>query len=364
MMSMRSIIIVVRWVASLFLVTSCSVCVTSHAQTRETVFNVKKRNHLQSVYFPRDSVVFGPCYCGGKAGNTFKSWSLVNGGVDTLFSLDQRTWIDVMAMGHNGDLIAIATMGDEPHFLGCYSLSGHAWQWKFDNAESVRDLTFSEDDQEVIAVWSDWIYRIDSRSGKRLERYAGILRDFPLGGNKITLGSFSTSGRYYAIWQEHPSPWGLADLGLTAANKEVCVWDLRQRKTVANIKKPDAIVLAVTFSDSEDYLFMSCADHKILLASLAENKIVTTCDGDANYLTSCKGRKFVAGGSWEATVWEYPTMNKVKNLGTLTNAMRPSEEMPLAFSNDGRWLAIEQLGRLNLYDTDSWEVRWSVQTCP
>ena len=351
----------------------------SGARCEEASVTQLKGNRLEHVVFvPHRDLVVGVCQ--SEPQGSIRFWSTGDGALRSVLELGDHVWAPALTVSDNGDLLAVSML---PSTVGCYSLAENRWLWKvaaLDNGIVGDSMVFTADSKRLIVVTVRDIQTYDAMTGAVLKRqhdaqaFSAGFPDYQTRSNHV-----SPSGRLAAFWQgnlEH-------DEGQAwhSRNVWVAVWDiergtpiLRKAKLQEKYKNSSA-----AFTQDERSLLLGSMDGQIRVLSLANQKVAdqwrvsgsfdigTFADDPSPYPVeamefSPDSQLLAVMARAGISVWTWPDHRLVKELPGVCAAAAGGigQGYPLAFSEDGRFLAFEDHGRLCLYETKTWTRRWSV----
>ena len=267
--------------------------------------------------------------------------------------------VDTVTISHDGRLVAVSFI--HTRGVGCYSLKDKKWLWtvKWLNGErhSPEELRFTPDDKKIIAVGEKNTAIYDANTGDILERQTEPLNKYIRMIDAITGAVLSPSGRYLAAWQR-PAVYGM--LRRLFANKNITVWDIKENKFVAKWTKPKQRLFSAVFTPDEKYIVLSSDEGFLSEWSIPEQKLVREwkVPGRAELTFSPNGRFLATTGVGGGNVRVYDYLSR-----------EPAHEflrvgIPIAFSPDSKYFALEKNGYLCLYETETWKEKWCVPSCP
>ena len=303
-------------------------------------------------------------------------WRTDDGRVDHFIPFPKMTWPDEVDISQDGARIAIiffdsGQMDRKPDWLGCYSLVGKHWLWrwkweKYETRESPRQVKFCSDSRKMLIVgyWSMWY--LDADTGEEIGQRRGFLKEYPVLRWGLRSSYISPSGRYLVIWQEKPFEgigWGL--------NKFVTVWDLALGKEVVRWRKPTCECEIAAFSPDEESIVFGCKDGYVREWSIKTRSLVrefSTRGNISSVVFSTDGRYLgVNSDCKEIIIFDRVTQKMVH---TFVSSGREytqivGEQYPMAFSSDGQLFTFRNEERkICLYSTSTWEQKWCVDPKP
>jgi WD40 repeat protein len=336
----------------------------------------KNPNHTQHVCIIKSAGIVaasvGRTKCfEDSSGVTF--WALDNGKETYFLQLGEWELVDragLISSHQSGKLLIQVTNvkdRDESYF-GCYSVQDEKWNWKIPNVRDLYWMAFSGDDRFVIAVRKKYVYWLNAETGEVVETDKAMLEEYTSGHNWTTGTVISQSGKYLLRWHRY-EPRGWLHFLFPKPNPFVTVYDLEQRKPVARIERPESTICWANFLPGEKHVAFGCEDTKIRIWSLDDGQIIRKFIGPDTYIVSPRDQGYFAAGGIDeerlVKVWSWPELQLVKRFTGLENATFYScDIMPFAFSEDGKYFAIELLGKLRLYETGTWNELWATPTCP
>lgn len=329
----------------------------------QSVWNSKNSNlnSIRSLGFTPESVV-GACDC-GESGTIVKTWSLSEGYADTLF----RSRLREIHISNNGAYIAVRTFKDSI-LLQIFSMEKRKWLWQ-SKGTHYDAIAFSENDQYLVAVNQIVLEKFDVNTGTKTQTknpIEGELAEYVENKKRVVKQKLSPSGRYLVIWNNASHhEWGDFWLCLISPfssppNTNIAVWDILENKLVSEIQKPSSGIVSVVFSPDGRTVFLVCGDKKIRTWSLAENRIIKEFDGSYMDISARDDLLVVVEG--HLRILNYLTFKLMKDFGRVGDKVGRLSEW--SFSSDGKYFALEVEGILYLYETDTWEVLWSIPSCP
>lgn len=328
--------------------------------------NKMKRNNLNFIFFLSTKNKLLTNYSGyNTEGEYICTWDIKDGERKTFAYLGDDIWITSMVLSHDENYIIVATMTKDFLQLKCYYVNEEKLLWEIDDLDYMDYLSFSEDDQEVIAVGNDAVYRIDSKNGNVIKEIETIRDAYPQHGHISTWAFLSKSGRYLVIWQVQPV-WSIIDLFRSSANKKISVWDITKEKIIASFELLDGGLQTAAFSNDEKSVFLG-SKNEILLWNLEQNKITKRIPGHAIYMLTNHSKKIFAASlkikdRFDLYVWKYPSGELETVISPFAINFSKTGKMPVNFDKAGKYCAIERGGTLFLYDTANWNVLWRAET--
>jgi len=341
-------------------------------------------NKLKKLYFvPQHGLIAAAC--NSLPNGSIRLWSINDGKLGEIIDLKKREWADSLAISNDGKLVAAALLGTKE--IGCYSLKEKKWVWRRKSMEKgiAGDvMQFTLDDRKLVVVGFRNIVIYDTGTGAVLQKQedsTGFSSGFP--EYRTRINGISPSARYAAFWQgilEHDEGrW-------SSKNIWVSIRDIETGKTIAKQGKIQDKYknCSATFTPDEKNLLLGSMDGYVRVWSIAEQKVIKewkaywhddrssfeenpapneidsmTFSPDGRYLSTMGHLK---GGS-AVRIWDY-TANKLTHEfnDVISSSLPMCSGYPTAFSLDGKYFALEQQGKLCLYDTQTWKEKWCVPT--
>lgn len=308
-------------------------------------------------------------------------WSTENGRLNHFVPFSREVWPAHFAISPDGTRVAVIfydplSKDKRPHGLGCYSLVGKKWLWKWKWLKDEIDgapltVRFLPDNRRilVLGLWSIWYY--DAETGQKIHEWKGLLRDYEVWKYAVRTSYVSPSGRFLVIWQEKPFE-GKARGGV---NKYVAVWDLETGKEVARWEKPNYECQIATFSPDEQSVIFGCKDGYIREWSIRNRSMVRELRikiSEPKWVLSVvfspDGKHLAVDAGTEAiTMTDYAKqieIHKFDRPGTGGYSSTVGKQYPMAFSSDGEYFVLWDKDRICLYVTSTWEQKWCVVPTP
>lgn len=339
----------------------------------------RRWNRLEKLHFvPQQELLVATC--SSEPNGSVRFWSIDNGNLKEVLDLGTKDWATSFAVSNGGDLIAIAFLTKKE--IGCYSLKERKWLWKVSRLLVDSPMRITPDDKKLVVVDVTDIVIYDAHTGAVLQKQEDSKRfsdGFP---NYITrLDAISPSGRYAAFWHGYPLAHG--ETWASSRNIWVLVRDIEKGKVIAKqgkIQKKYKNCSAI-FTPDEKNLVLGSTDGFVRIWSISEQKVVrewrsygageepdsrrdpshtiqSICFSAAQEYLATMG--FVKGG-FDIKIWDYTTNKLIHEFkDVISSSLGMCSGYPMAFSPDGRYFALEQQGNLCLYDTQTWQNKWSV----
>jgi WD40 repeat protein len=246
---------------------------------------------------------------------------------------------------------------------------------------------FTPDDRKLVIVGARNIVSYDVHTGTVLQKQEdskGFSGGFP--NYRAGIAAISPSSKYAAFWLGEPEPhdetwWSLRNIWVLVRDIETGKTIAKQGKVQEKYKNCSAV-----FTPDEKNLLLGSMDGYVRVWSIGDQKVIRgwkaywddqsegfekgdhsrfieamTFSADGRYLATLGLLK----GKFIIRIWE-PSSSKLiyqlPDVGNLPSAM--CSGYPMAFSPDGKYFAFEQHGNLCLYDTQTWEQKWSVPSWP
>lgn len=328
----------------------------------QDVWNTKNNNmnNIRSLGFTPEFVV-GVCDCGG-IGTVVKTWSLSDGEADSLF----RARIQEICISNNGNYLAIRSFKDSI-MLQTFFIEGKKWLWQYTGSH-YNSIAFSEDDEYLIAINENAIEEFEVQSGDKNILKTPLedkLSDYIESKKRALRQKLSPDGKYMIIWNDKINyEWDISFLFLFSAspNPNIAVWDILENKLISEIQKPLSKIVSVAFSPDGKKVFLGCEDEKIRVWSLLANKIIKDFEGDPSYIDVSNRNNLLGIGGDHLRILNSLTFTLIKDFGKVGDKVGRLSEW--SFSSDGKYFALEVEGILYLHETNTWEVLWSIPTCP
>jgi WD40 repeat protein len=309
-------------------------------------------------------------HCGSEPEGSIRFWSLETGKLDEVIPLGKKQYARPVAVNQEGSMMAVHLLNDG---LDCYSIRENKWLWKTKLSwfrDSPEKIAFTADDGKIIAAGVRNIVVFNSKDGTVLRKEKKPLNDYPNLYHIHKRVFLSPSSRYLIVWLEFPI--GIEGRRWThsVVNKWVTIWDIEKKSAVGHWEKPEQGLWSAAFAHDDKEILFGSKDGYIWVWSVEEQRVVEKWKAyslevgslivspDNQYVAS-HGADFGGGG---AKVWQYPTRKLVHEFKNI--AFNPVEPYPMAFTSDGKYFAIEKVGRLCLYDTQTWEEKWCVLSWP
>lgn len=342
-----------------------------------------RSNRLAKLYFiPQHELIVGtdrPFPNGA-----LRFWSINDGKLKEVIHLGEDDRADSLALSNDGNLMVAGLLSNK---IGCYSLKEEKWLWKIKWIEKGivgNVMRFTADDLWVVVVGFKNIVIYDARTGaiiRRQEDFAGFSSGFP--EYRTRINGISPSARYAAFWQgnlEHDEGWW------SSKNIWVVVRDIEEGKTTAKQGKIQSKYknCSAVFTPDEKNLVLGSMNGYVRVWSITEQKVIrewqafwndkpTPFERDPapncifSVIFSFDGRYlatmgFEAKAGFVIRIWDYRTNRLLHEIVHVCDSLAMLAGYPMGFSADGRYFALEQQGKLCLYDTQTWQEKWCVTT--
>lgn len=305
-------------------------------------------------------------------------WSLDDGRLAKSIRLGPKEGVSSVAVSHDGNLIAVATFLTET--VGCYSLKEDKWLWKSKWIEKspfkVKKVLFLPGDGAILAFGQKQYVIYDAKKGEVTETKGKPLDEY---ASLAVCGRFYTpspSGRYIMVWQGLCNPGHGILKRFLSLNRKATIWDFQKDEPVARWERTHEICAAAFSPDEKEIVIGSCDGH-VSVRSLSDEKVTRSWRAhidvqypDSDYrlgamVFSNHGRflaTYGAGGDgWGGVkVWDYREGRLIHEFHNMMYGRGFGDEAtyPMAFSADGKYFALEQQGKLCLYETRTWEEKW------
>jgi WD40 repeat protein len=359
----------------------------SHAVSDEKSVKPKRFNRLEKLYFiPEQNLIVGAC--SSEPNGSVRFWTINDGKLKETLDFGRGVWAISIAVRNSGNLVVIALLVKNE--ITCYSLTERKWLWRANWVERGvvgNVIKFNPDDRKVVVVGFANIVTYDAQTGGILQRqedpkwFTGGFPRWRTRNNAI-----SPSAKYAAFWQgdlEHDEGWW------SSRNIWVLVRDIETGKIIAKQGKVQQKYknCSAAFTPDEKNLVLGSMDGYVRIWSILEQKVIKEWraygadeepvpfrkDPSPNVIDSMTfspdGRYFATigdlnGGS-AVRIWDYTTNKLIHEFrDVISSPLAMCSGYPMAFSHDGKYFALEQQGRLCLYDTKSWEEKWCVLSWP
>ncbi|MDO8282838.1 MAG: WD40 repeat domain-containing protein [Thermodesulfovibrionia bacterium] len=344
---------------------------------------LKLRSCLHDLIFvPHSSLLAGSCNT--EPEGSIKFWSVENGElIDRIiidkFNTDKYEYANRIALSHDGKFIAVAFLGKA---IGVYALEDKKWRWRVawleEEPYGAQAITYTNEDDRVIAVGAQNTVIYNAISGEIIERQKKPLSDYPFWWGAPRGNVLSINGRYLMVWQElsrweeHRYWWQKLLI-----NKWVTVWDIKEKKEIAKWEKPENELCSTSFSSDEKNIYIGFANGYVSKWSISEQKKVKewnahggTEDLDSNHYwpddlkASPDGQMLATSGSYTVKVWDLSKAELIHEFSNVSGATSVCGIYPMAFSSDSKYFALEKNGYLCLYETETWQEKWCVRSWP
>jgi WD40 repeat protein len=346
----------------------------------------KEPNRLRRVSFvSHHDLIVGTCSTGSYGSIRF--WSASDGNLVRVMDLGKGEWADSLAISNNGDHMSVTLLGSEK--IGCYSLIERRWLWKAKWPEKGivgNSMRFTPDDLRIIVVGFRNVVTYDARTGAILRRledreaFSGGFPEYRTRNNAISLTS-----KYAAFWQgflDHDEGfWSSENVWVVVRETETGKIVAKQGTIQNKYKNCSAV-----FVPDDKALVLGSMDGIIRVWSIQEQKVIREwrayrSDRPISFkespspnnidaiVFSRNGRIMATKGHDQPNkgdgvrIWDYQSnmlLHEFPNVISSTQGM--CEGYPMALSADGKFFALEQQGKLYLYDTQTWEQRWVVHS--
>jgi WD40 repeat protein len=353
-----------------------------HPESKGESMKKEGPNRLKRVYFiPQKNLIVGAC--NSEPNGSIRFWSITDGTLKELLDLGKSEWVVSLAVSNDGNLLVASLLAARD--IGCYSLTEKKWLWKVRwVGKGVADtaIRFTTDDRKVVVVGFRDIVIYNVKTGAILQRQEdskAFSDGFP--NYRTRIEAISPSARYVAFWQgnlEHDEGWE------TSKNIWVVIRDIEKGKTIAkqqNIQEKYKICSGA-FTPNERNLFLGSMDGYVKIWSIPEQKVIRKWRAyghdnasafDENpspnmihEIAFCPDGRHIATmgflkGRFAVKIWDYATNKLTHEFDDVISSSLPMcSGYPIAFSPDGKYFALEQQGRLCLYDTQTWQEKWCV----
>jgi WD40 repeat protein len=337
-------------------------------------------NKLRKIYFiPQRDLIVGTC--SSELNGSIRFWSIDDGKLKDVLDLGKGEWASFLAVSNNGNLIVVGLLAKNE--IACYSLTEKKWLWRVNWLDKgVVDIVmrFTTDDQKVVVVGFRNIVTYDAKTGAILQRQEdseGFSDGFP--NYRTRNNAISPSARYSAFWQgnlEHDEGWW------SSKNIWVLVRDIEKEKAIAKQGKIQEKYknCSAIFSSDEKNLLLGSMDGYVRVWSIAEQKVIREwkvywldepisfkeSGGAPNAIHSMtfspNGRHLATIGHLKGRsairIWDYTTKKLLYEFDGIYLTLPMCSGYPMAFSPDGKYFALEQQGKLCLYDIQAWQEKW------
>ena len=366
----------------LFLFALCFVTINYSVGKGESM-KQDRPNRLEKLYFiPQHDLIAGTC--SPVPNGSIRFWSIINGKLEEVIDLKDREWADSLAISNDGKLMVAALL--YANETGCYSLNEKKWLWKVKWVEKGvigNAMRFTPDDRKIVVVGFRKIVIYDAKIGDILQKQedsSGFSGGYP--EYRTRYHAISPSARYAAFWQghlEHDEGWW------SSKNIWVVVRDIEEGKTIAKQAKLQSKYknCSAAFTPDEKNVALGSMNGRVRVWSIADQRINRDWEAFWNdkptpfeknpapnlinsMIFSHDGRYFATMGfeiksGFAIKIWDYPT-NKLLHefVKVISSSLGMCSAYPMAFSPDGKYFALEQQGKLCLYDTRTWEEKWCV----
>jgi len=344
----------------------------------------RQPNRLRKVVFiPQKNQIAGLLNSGQNG--SLVVWS-IDGTKTQTFDFEKGVWGASIAVSNKGDSVVLGLVGGPDLML--YSLVEKRPVWKMKGIEKVFGLSsasFTPDDNRVVVVGFKNIVILDSKSGSILERQEDSEAfSFGLPRYRTRIDQINRTGRYVAFFQGNVE---VHDEAKLKNNVWITVYDVESKKLVAKqayVQKGYKNCSAV-FTQDERNLVLGSMDGFVRLWSITDQKVIRQWKAYENskpstfreipfpnpidsVILSSDGRLLATMGSTDASfsikVWDYTTNRQVHEFRDVNPPWAMCSGYPMAFSPDGKCFALEQQGKLCLYDTQAWQEKWCVLSWP
>lgn len=332
---------------------------------------------LKHLFFlPNSPLILGRFSHRGEV--TIQVWSLDDGRVSKSIRLGPKEGVESLAVSHDGDLFAVSTF--LTNMVGCYSLKEDKWLWKSKWVErspfTAKKVLFLPGDRGIIAFGQKQYVIYDAKKGEITEAKNKPLDEYASLGVCGRFYAPSPSGRYIMVWQGKCNPGHGILKRFLFLNRKATIWDLQKDEPVSRWERTHEICAAAFSPDEKEIVIGSCDGH-ISVRALSDEKITRSWRAhiqakypDSNsqltaMVFSEDGRFLATYGmdDWDGVrIWDYRKGKLIHEFNKVHGPSRFVDEAtyPMAFSPDGKYFALEQQGRLCLYDTETWQEKWCV----
>lgn len=366
----------ISWALISFAIFCVSTVLLSSQESRTVQ---RQPNRLRKVVFiPQKNQIAGLLNSGENG--SLVVWS-IDGTKTQTFDFEKGVWGASMAVSNKGDSVVLGLVGGPDLIL--YSLVEKRPVWKMKGIEKglgLSSMSFTPDDNRVVVVGFKIIVIFDSKSGAIVERQEDSEAfSFGLPRYRSRIDQISRTGRYAAFFQgkvEH-------DEARLKNNVWITVYDIETKKLAARqayVQKSYKNCSAV-FTQDERNLVLGSMDGFVRVWSITDQKVIRQWKAYENskattfreipfpnfidsVILSSDGRLLATIGMTDAgvsiKVWEYATNRQMHEFRDVNLFHTMCSGYPMAFSPDGKYFAFEQQGMLCLYDTQTWDEKWSV----
>lgn len=323
-------------------------------------------------------------------------WSSKNNKLIKEIPLRANEYVYAFNVSHDGLAFTIQStervgQKKEIHEIKQYSLSQDKWIWikNWYNESPCIRLAYNEDNSYIICVTNKSVIILDSPTGSEIKSSNNIKSVFDEDYTNYTRMDLSKYGNYFVFWHNYihapeysdeswimspfnPLTWPFRIIGavvnLFSGKKYIYIWDVINDEIMHRIEIPKGVpVGSPAFALSEDTLFLGPIkeEYKLKVYALGEmtllkeweDSLVFTYGGD--FKTISPNGKYLFEGF---RVVEIETGNTIKQFafGRLGGKMR--DRYQAAFSPDGRYFAIEERGKICIYNIETSGQSWSVLT--
>jgi WD40 repeat protein len=321
------------------------------------------------TFLPKTSQLVSAC--SSEPDGSIRFWSLENGKLDEVISLGKKQYAHPVAVNHEGSMMAVHLLLSDR--LDCYSIKEKKWLWKAKLSlfrDSPQEIAFTTDGEKIVAAGLRNIVMLDSKNGTVQQKEEKPLNDYPNYYYVPKRVFLSPSGRYLVVWQEFPVGTEGRRWTHGVVNKWVTFWDIEKKNIVGRWQKPEQGLWSAAFTHEDKEILFGSKDGYIWVWSVREQKIVREWKAysfEVDSLIVSRNNQYVASygatyGGGGAKIWDYSTGKLEREFKNI--AFNPGEPYPMEFTSDGKYFALEKVGRLCLYDTQTWEEKWCVLSWP
>lgn len=301
-------------------------------------------------------------------GNYICTWDKLTGMRETICYHGDDTYIGNMDVSDNNKYVICSAFRKDLIYLRCYSIEEKKLLWQIKNYDQIDEVYFIDNDKKILGVGKNAVYIVDTETGKEIYEWEEVRDKFPQTNSIETWFYMSGSKKYFVIWQKQHRL-GLVDLFRKTADTKMSIWDIENRKIVCTQELSGKVFNTACFSDDDKLVYLGDEDG-LAIWNLSENKISRTkinycingilLNKANNWIMICAERKDNHKDELQIyrNLEEYP----IKIIYPFTARPIRYNKFSVGVSKDGRYLAIERIGKMFMYDTKTWKVLWSVDT--
>ena len=268
-----------------------------------------------------------------------------------------------------------------------YSLKQENWDWRKswnDDAHCMR-IAYNSDNSQIICITNKSVIILDPHTGSEIKRNSNIASFFDEDYTNYTRMELSKYGNFFVFWHNYihapeyseeswitspfnPLTWPFRLIGalgnLFSEAKFIYIWDVLNDKVMYKIEIPKGVPIgSPAFTSSGDTLFWGpiMNENKLKIFDLRELTLLKEMDDSlvfkygGDFKTISPNGKYLFEGF---RVVEIESSKIIRQFSYERYGDRMRDPYPVAFSPDNKCFVIEELGKICLYDTESWEKIW------